>query len=65
MGKSDELVKYMTERFVKYIDTPKDVRRQVRLDRKVLREPWEYRWFGMIPFSIRMWADKWRREKEK
>ncbi|GIP56774.1 YqzE family protein [Paenibacillus woosongensis] len=51
MAKGDELVKYITERVVNYIETPKDVRRsQVKG-----KEPWSRRWFGMIPFSLGMW----------
>ncbi|SDC25760.1 YqzE-like protein [Paenibacillus sp. UNCCL117] len=59
MGKSDELVKYVTERVVRYIDTPREVRRQVRAGRKEAKEPWEVRWFGMLPLSIRMWRKRW------
>ncbi|WP_019636386.1 YqzE family protein [Paenibacillus fonticola] len=51
MAKGDELVKYITERVVDYVETPKDVRRT----RAKGREPWSRRWFGMIPFSLGMW----------
>ncbi|MNJ35394.1 YqzE family protein [Paenibacillus bouchesdurhonensis] len=50
MAKGDELVKYITERVVDYMETPKDVRR-IRVKEK---EPWSRRWFGMIPFSLGM-----------
>ncbi|WP_010499819.1 YqzE family protein [Paenibacillus elgii] len=56
MSKSDELVKYVTERFVRYIEMPKEVRRQVRADRREGKEPWQYRWFGMLPVAIGMWT---------
>ncbi|MBP1154825.1 MULTISPECIES: YqzE family protein [unclassified Paenibacillus] len=61
MAKSDELVKYVTQQVVKYMETPKEVRKQVKADRKEGREPWQYRWFGMLPFALRMWAEPLRR----
>ncbi|KKO52768.1 YqzE family protein [Paenibacillus sp. DMB20] len=52
MASSDELIKYITERFVSYMDTPKEARK-----RKQGREPWSTRWFGMIPFSVSLWKE--------
>lgn len=52
MASSDELIKYITERFVSYMDTPKEARK-----RKQSREPWTTRWFGMIPFSVSLWKE--------
>lgn len=49
--KGDELVKYITERVVTYMETPKDVRKQ----NKQLREPWVLRWFGYAPYSMLRW----------
>lgn len=66
MAKSDELVKYVTQQVVKYMDTPKEVRKQVRADRKVGRESWQNRWFGMLPFALRMWTEPlWRKREQK
>lgn len=51
MAKGDELVKYITERVVDYMETPKDIRRS-----KVKgKEPWSRKWFGMVPFGLGMW----------
>lgn len=58
MAKGDELVKYITERVVDYMETPKDVRRS----RGKEKEPWSRRWFGMIPFSLGM---LWRQVANK
>lgn len=49
-GKSDDLVKYITEQVVHFVDTPKEL----RIKHKV-KEPWSSKWFGMIPFSIGLW----------
>ncbi|MBD8838174.1 MULTISPECIES: YqzE family protein [unclassified Paenibacillus] len=58
MAKSDELVKYITQRVVHYIDTPKDERK----GRTKKKEPWAMKWFGMIPFAVSLWVGK--KEKE-
>lgn len=72
MAKSDDLVKYITQQVVTYMDTPREVRRRQRQDRRTKRreEPWSYRWFGMLPLSIRLWFGKkesgiypWDRER--
>ncbi|MCZ8517973.1 MULTISPECIES: YqzE family protein [Paenibacillus] len=54
-AKGDELVKYLTVQVVKYIETPKEVRRQKRAGRREAREHWQYRWFGMLPLALSMW----------
>ncbi|PQP80168.1 YqzE family protein [Paenibacillus sp. PCH8] len=54
MAKSDELVRYITQRVVHYIDTPKDERK----DRAKRKEPWTMKWFGMIPFAVSLWVGK-------
>lgn len=55
MANGDDFVKYLTERVVKFVETPKEVRRQKKAGRKEVKEQWQYRWFGMLPFAIRMW----------
>ncbi|ERI10534.1 YqzE family protein [Aneurinibacillus aneurinilyticus] len=45
---SQEYVKYLTQRFVKYMETPKEQRV------KKPKEAFMYRWFGMLPFAISM-----------
>lgn len=61
MSKSGtDLLKYVTERTVKYLETPKIERKQHKLQTK---ETWRYRWFGMLPLAIEMWLNKRRAEK--
>ncbi|MEO3944235.1 YqzE family protein [Gorillibacterium sp. CAU 1737] len=52
-SKRDDLVKYITERVVIYMDTPKEKRKEAREARRP-KEAWTVRWFGMIPDSLRM-----------
>lgn len=49
---SNDIVKYLTQEFVKFIDTPKNERK------KKPKEQWSSRWFGMIPMAIRMFLRK-------
>jgi hypothetical protein len=63
LAKSDELVKYVTVKLLDYIETPREIRKQVKASQKVAREHWKYRWFGMLPLAIRMWADGLRIKK--
>ncbi len=57
-----DIVKDLTERFVKYLDTPKEERKQGRKQTKA-KEPWPTLWFGMVPTALRMWADQKRKNK--
>jgi hypothetical protein len=41
-----EYVAYVTDRFVRYIETPADERRRMRRDARSRREPFLARWFG-------------------
>lgn len=59
---SDDYVQYLTERFVRYLDTPRDERKQRRKERRTGR--WDRHWFGDLSFSLQMaWQNrKHRRE---
>ncbi|WP_239615384.1 YqzE family protein [Cohnella mopanensis] len=53
---SSEYLKYMTEKVVKYIDSPTEAdAEETKPNRKISREPWLTRWFGMAPMGIMMW----------
>jgi hypothetical protein len=45
---SNDIVKYLTQEFVRYIDTPKENRK------KKQKESWDSRWFGMIPMALKV-----------
>ncbi len=62
MAKGDEYVKFVTERFVNYMETPREERKQIRTSAKARREPWLTRWFGYGPMSIMLW---WRGRAER
>jgi hypothetical protein len=53
--KGEELVQYITERVVNYIETPKEERKRARVQRRH-QESWLSKWFGVVPFAFSMWA---------
>ncbi|MDP9676798.1 hypothetical protein J2W97_002793 [Paenibacillus jamilae] len=61
MAKSDELVTYITQRIVRYMETPRDVRRS----QKQAKEPWVSKWFGMLPLALKMWITSTRRGRRE
>ncbi|MFC0211167.1 YqzE family protein [Paenibacillus chartarius] len=60
MAKSDELIKYITQRVVTYIDTPRDERLKVKETIKGKRGRWDVHWFGMLPLAMGMWFKETR-----
>jgi len=54
-----EWVQFMLERMLWYMETPRDERKELKRQQ---REPWSVRWFGMIPFSIKM---AWDQQKSR
>jgi hypothetical protein len=63
MAKEEELVKYVTERLLYYIETPRELRKQAKASQREARLQWQYRWFGMLPLAIRMWMHGLRLKK--
>lgn len=47
---SDDLVKYITQQVVVYMDTPKEQRKP-----KPAKEHWAMRWFGYSGYSLVQW----------
>jgi hypothetical protein len=48
-------ITYMIEKMVWFLETPKKDRKAIRSTKK---ESWSYRWFGMIPMSMKIAAKK-------
>ncbi|WP_199619653.1 YqzE family protein [Paenibacillus alkalitolerans] len=63
MAKGEELVKYVTEKVVSYIDMPPEERKHRKLERKQTREPWGTRLFGMLPMALSMFFGSRRNKK--
>ncbi|MCM3747201.1 YqzE family protein [Paenibacillus pasadenensis] len=58
---SEEWIKDITVRFVRYVETPRKVHKENRKHRKQSKEPWLTRWFGMSGMGISMWLRGFRR----
>lgn len=52
MAKGNDLIRYMTEQVVDYMGKPKEERKSTRKR----KEPWQTKWFGMLPLGVSMWA---------
>ena len=51
MEKTEDFIKYVTEQLVRFFSTSKQQRRT----NKLVKENWAAKWFGLIPFSLRLW----------
>ncbi len=51
-------IAFVLERFVWYMETPRSERKELKRSK---REPWSIRWFGLVPFSMKMALGKQRR----
>lgn len=49
---------YVIKRLVWYMETPKTVRKE---SKRAKKERWVFRWFGMVPFSMKMYVQKKRK----
>ncbi|MFC7442258.1 YqzE family protein [Laceyella putida] len=50
-------VRFLLERWLRYVETPKHERKELKQMRKV---PWSVKWFGLIPFSMKMAVNRQR-----
>nr|WP_156581582.1 MULTISPECIES: YqzE family protein [Bacillus] len=48
----------MTQQFVKYIDTPRDERKERKEVRKETKTPVSQQWFGILPYGFRLWLKR-------
>ncbi|WP_096153437.1 MULTISPECIES: YqzE family protein [Bacillus] len=62
--KTNDYVKYVTEQLVNYMDKPKEVRKELKTQRKLERDPMVNQLFGVIPLSIMLFV-KNRKNKKK
>ncbi|MDF2558506.1 MAG: hypothetical protein K0R71_2334 [Bacillales bacterium] len=53
--KTNDYVKFITIELVKYLDEPKDIRKQKKNQKKAEQPPRMQRWFGVIPMSLSLY----------
>jgi hypothetical protein len=61
--KGDELLHYITQRVVTYIEMPIEDRKRAREQRR-RKEAWHSRWFGVVPFAFSMWVEQLKARKK-
>ncbi len=49
---SDDYFKYVTESMLKYILSSKEERKAMKQTKKEQKEPFAFRWFGIIPLLV-------------
>lgn len=64
MGNRSDYLKYMTERVVRYLDSPRETKLS-RQEKRNRREPWLTRWFGVVPVGVRIWWGNREKTKDK
>lgn len=48
---TNSYLKFLTEEFVKYLNSPKENRKEKKMEEK---DPLLNRWFGVLPFSLKL-----------
>jgi hypothetical protein len=54
MAAGNDVVKYLTQKIIKYLDEPKDVRSERRRTKQNEKEPMLTFLFGMVPMGLRL-----------
>lgn len=47
---TNDYVKYLTETLLGYLEAPKEERKKRKRERKMAKDPFLYRWFGIVPY---------------
>lgn len=63
--KSEDYVRYLTEQFVRYLETPREERKKARLEHKEDRPPIRAQLFGQIPDAIESYAAQIKKKIKK
>jgi hypothetical protein len=62
MAAGTDVVKYLTQKLVKYLDEPKAIRKERKLTRKKEKEPLLTYLFGVVPMGLGL---AFKRKKKK
>ncbi|MEC2078499.1 YqzE family protein [Metabacillus fastidiosus] len=56
---TNDYVKYVTQQLVKYMDTPKEERKQKKEEKKIVDvQPYSNQWLGILPFAFKLMVNK-------
>lgn len=62
MAAGNDVIKYLTQKLVRYMDEPKAVRKERRISKKSEREPLLTYLFGVVPMGLGL---AFRRKKKR
>ncbi|PCK20900.1 YqzE family protein [Bacillus pumilus] len=63
--KTNDYVKYMTQEIIKYMNTPRDERKEHKQEKMETKLPFSQRLFGVLPFGFSMMLKKRHRHRQK
>lgn len=63
--KTNDYVKYMTQEIIKYMNTPRDERKEHKQEKMEAKQPFSQRLFGILPFGFSMMLKKHQRPRQK
>jgi len=63
--KTNDYVKYMTQEIIKYMNTPRDERKEHKQEKIEMKPPFSQRLFGVLPFGFSMMLKKRQRHRRK
>lgn len=63
--KTNDYVKFMTQQFVSYIDSPAEEKKQRKQEKKEEKELFTSKWFGILPLALKMLVDKEKKDGNK
>lgn len=63
--KTNEYVKFLTMTLLDFFEQPKEERKKRKFEKKQLREPFVYRWFGIFPYLFRHTLKMAKQKKKK
>lgn len=63
--KTNDYVKYMTQEIIKYMNTPRDERKEHKQEKMETKPPFSQRLFGVLPFGFSMMLKKRLRNRQK
>lgn len=52
--KSDDYIRFLTKTVVTHFETPKEERNKRKLEKKMQKEPFAYKWFGIFPYMVKI-----------
>jgi hypothetical protein len=57
--KTNDYVKYLTQTVVQYANQPKEAKVKSKEEKKAVKSPFLFRWFGIVPYAFMM---LWKRK---